>query len=74
MAAKAQLVLDFTPPRAATLPELARAISYEDLRAYVQRVRLAGVARLRQLKSLVDEAVRVEELYITDDDLPDFLR
>ena len=73
MAGRTQLAFDFTPPRA-SLPELARAITEPDLQRFVQRVRLAGIVRLRQLKKLVDEAVRVEELTITDEDLPDFLR
>lgn len=41
-----------------------------DLVGFVTRARVAGIRTLRQLKRLVDAAVRAEELVITDEDIP----
>ncbi|HET7185727.1 MAG TPA: hypothetical protein VFI82_13640 [Terriglobales bacterium] len=64
MAAVGQLALDFN-----SAPRL-RDVRYAELAGFVDRVRRAGLARLRQLKGLVDQAITQETLLITDEDVP----
>jgi len=51
-------------------PPPMQTIAYVELASFVDRVRRAGIARLRQLKGLVDQAIAQETLLITDDDIP----
>jgi hypothetical protein len=68
MALSGQLALDFTAPPPAQVQ--GPDVPYVALAGFVDRVRRAGISRLRQLKGLVDQAVTQETLVITDDDLP----
>lgn len=62
---RSQLQFDWT-----AAPAPPAGTGYRDLKAFVQRVRLAGVEALRTLKRLVDAAIEEDSLVITDDDIP----
>jgi len=70
MGVTSQLELDWAAPSNPAPPATIRGTAYHDLVELVKRVRQAGLTRLRQLKALVDAAIREEELVITDEDLP----
>jgi len=65
-----QLGFDWTATPMAPPPATMRGTTCHELVELVERVRQAGLARLRQLKALVDAAIREETLVITDEDLP----